>query len=118
MSFLWLPQEIYQTSSFKKNFLSDPSTYPLMVVMSVAGCIIVGMSTNAFLNYKDLRMTPEHKHKVIQDWGQNKRTTVTSVVSQNPVAFHAQSFKDIRQEGLGVDHEQWKKSKEAYNNLK
>ena len=108
---------MYQTYSFKQNFLSDPSTYPLIIVMGVATSFIIGMSVNAIVNYKDLRITPKYKHQLLQDWGTEHRTFVTDVITREPIAFHRQAFKDIRYEGLGYDHEQWKKTKDDYNNL-
>lgn len=101
--------------SFKKAFLSDPSTYPLIAVMGIATCIIAGMSANALMTYKDLRISPSKKHQVIQDWGTEHVDTMTKVLAKRPVAMHAQAFKDIRYEGLGINHEEWKKGKEAYS---
>jgi hypothetical protein len=62
-----------------------------------------------------MRITGEHKRVVIQDWGREKVDTVVKRVSNRPIAFNAQGFKSIRQEGLGVDHEEWVKGKEAYS---
>jgi hypothetical protein len=101
--------------TFRKAFLSDPSTYPLIVVMFTAGFFIVGMSANAMTSYKDLRISPSKKHQVIQDWGTEHVDTMTKVLAKRPVAMHAQAFKDIRYEGLGINHEEWKKGKEAYS---
>ena len=64
---------------------------------------------------KQIRITQEHKHAVIQHWGTEKVDAVVKRVSNRPIAFNAQGFKSIRQEGLGVDHEEWKKGKEAYS---
>jgi hypothetical protein len=106
-------QEMYNYS-FKKAFLMDSGTYPLIVVLATAGFFIVGMSANALMYYKNIRITPAHKHEVIQDWGSEHVDTVTKVISKRPIALYAQAFKDIRQEGLGINHEEWKKGKEAY----
>jgi hypothetical protein len=101
--------------SFKKAFLSDSGTYPLMVVLGTAGFFIVGMSANALMYYKDLRITPSHKHGVIQDWGTEHTDTMTQMLAKRPIGLNAQRYKDIQQEGLGVNHEEWKKGKEAYS---
>ena len=80
--------------------------------MATAGIFVVGMSANAFINYKGVRISPAHKHAVIQDWGNERTTRVTEVITAHPIGFHAHGFVDIRHEGLGVDHEQWLKQKE------
>lgn len=36
--------------NFRENFMSDPSTYPLIVIMTTAVCFVVGMSANAFVS--------------------------------------------------------------------
>lgn len=106
------PQNVYRTT-FRENFLSDPSTYPLIVVMTVATGFIVGMSANALTNYKGLRIRPSAKHEVIPTWDAGTRITVTETLTRNPKAFHADAFKAIRREGLGVDHEEWIKAKQS-----
>jgi hypothetical protein len=80
--------------------------------MGVASFFVVGMSANAFSNYKELRISPSHKHQVIQDWGYEKKDRIGKTLTEQPIAFHAQSFKDIRHEGLGVNHDEWKKTKQ------
>ena len=100
--------------SFKKAFLSDPSTYPLIIIMGAAGFLLVGMSANALLTYKNVRISPEHKHEIIPTGGDQRHDTLTSKLTKRPIAMHADAFKDIRYEGLGVDHENWKKDHKDY----
>ena len=104
-------QDVYQYS-FKKAFMSDPSTYPLIVVMGVATSFVVGMSLNG-LRYKNVKISPSLKHETIPAYTP-PRDSVTKVITRQPMAFHSKSFKDIRQEGMGVDHEEWRKEKESY----
>jgi hypothetical protein len=86
-----------------------------MAVLCTATFFIVGMSTNALMYYKNIRITPAHKHEVIQNWGTEHVDTVTKVLSKRPIGLNAQGYKAIRQEGLGINHEEWKKGKEAYS---
>jgi hypothetical protein len=99
---------MYQTN-FKQNFLSDPSTYPLIAIMTIACSLVVGMSANALGRYKNVRILPSHKHEVIPNWDEanEKYNSVTESITRNPVAFHADGFKALRHEGLGVDHDEW-----------
>jgi hypothetical protein len=106
-------QEVYNYT-FKKAFLSDSGTYPLIVVLSVASFIIVGMSANGVTSYKNFRVTPSHKHEVIQEWGTEQKDTMTKLLAKRPLTPYAQEFKAITKEGLGINHEEWKKGKEAY----
>lgn len=107
-----ISQEIYQKQTVKKAFFSDPSTYPLIAIMSFALILVTGMGTHALLYYKNLRIKPEHKHDVLKTWETEPRGTLTEKITRNPIAFHSKGFKNLRHEGLGVDHEQWKKDKE------
>jgi hypothetical protein len=110
-----LQQEMYQAQNqtFKKTFMSDPATYPLMVIMATATTFMIGMGIHAMTSYKDLRITPSAKHKIIQDWGEEQKRPIIAPVASHPFAFHRQSFKDIQYEGLGVNHDEWKKEREA-----
>lgn len=115
MLFLPISQEIYEYN-FGKSWLSDPSTYPLIVVMAFATTLCVGMSANALMRYPGVKITPERKNSIMNDWDSpdQPQTKITEVITRRPIAMHWQEgFKSLRHEGLGVDHEEWKKAKEA-----
>jgi hypothetical protein len=80
--------------------------------MGTAVCFAMGMSGYALTNFKELRIAPSRKHQVIQDWGYETQDKAIQSITVNPIAFHAQSFKDIRQEGLGINHDEWVKMKQ------
>jgi NADH-ubiquinone reductase complex 1 MLRQ subunit len=94
--------------TFKENWLSDPSTYPIIVIMGCALTFMTGMGFHALAYYKDVRINPAKKHSEIQTWGREKVTPIVAVIGdKNPyykVAFY---------EGLGINHEEWLKQKEA-----
>ena len=92
---------------FKENFLSDPSTYPIIVIMGCAVTFMTGMGFHALAYYKDVRINPSKKGSQLQTWGNEKTTTVVSVLGQNS------HYKPTFTEGLGVDHEEWVKAKAA-----
>jgi hypothetical protein len=79
--------------------------------MCTAASAVVGMSINA-LRYKNVKFNPAVRRDTIRTDISGKRTSVTEILVRNPVGFHRQSLKNIRYEGLGVDHEEWKKTKE------
>ena len=94
--------------SFQETWLSDPSTYPIIVIMGCALTFMTGMGCHAMAYYKDIRVNPSKKHTEIQTWGDQKVASVVSVVGgMNP--YYRPTFT----EGLGVDHEEWVKAKEA-----
>ena len=72
------------------------------------------MSVNAFAYYKDLRITPSHKHQILRDWGDEHHETVAKRWANGPKVMHSKDFQSTWQEGLGIDHDEWKKGKEAY----
>jgi hypothetical protein len=87
--------------------------------MTIAFFLIGGTAANAMINYKGLRIKPSHKHDVIPMWENGERFLVAEYVGKNPrTAFHARELKSIQYEGLGVDHEEWKKRKEDYGQVK
>ena len=81
-SFLFLVarQDIYQYN-FKKAWLSDSSTYPLIASLTFCGAVVVGFTFNAFSNYKDVQISSKYKKALIRDWGEEKTTTVTEALS-------------------------------------
>jgi hypothetical protein len=74
-------------------------------------CFIGGMSANAFSNYKGLRIKPSEKHEVIPTWDEGERYSVAETLARKPIGFNADGYVSLRQEGLGVSHEEWMKSK-------
>jgi hypothetical protein len=42
--------------NFKKEWLSDPSTYPIIVIMGFGLTFMVGMGFNALFGYKDVQI--------------------------------------------------------------
>lgn len=104
-----IPASLTKNRDFKSTFLSDPSTYPLIVIMTTAMTFMVGMSING-LGYKNVKITPSAKHETMpKDSG--RRTTLVEILAREPRGFHPQAFKDIQREGLGLSHEEWLKSK-------
>jgi hypothetical protein len=79
--------------------------------MTIAVTLIVGGSANALGRYKNVKIMPSHKKEVIPDWEEAHQpyNSITESISRRPVAFHADGFKALRHEGLGVDHEEWVK---------
>ena len=74
------------------------------------------MSANAIFRYRGVKISTDKKNSIINDWDSptERQAQVTEYITRNPVGFHwASSFKTPRHEGLGVNHEEWKKAKEA-----
>uniref|UniRef100_A0A7S3P1T7 Uncharacterized protein n=1 Tax=Amphora coffeiformis TaxID=265554 RepID=A0A7S3P1T7_9STRA len=110
-----LVPDMYQYN-FNKSWFSDPSTYPLIAVMALATTVCVGMSANAMLRYRGVKISSDKKNSILNDWDSpnEAQTKITEVITRNPKATHwAGAWKSLRHEGLGVDHEEWKKAKEA-----
>jgi hypothetical protein len=106
------PQDMYKYS-FKKALVSDPSTYPLIVALAGTALFTVGMTVNAFMHYKDIRINPAHKHQVIRDWGMEPTKYLVYKWGRDPIGPHAKDYKKIQHEGLGIDHKEWQKAKDA-----
>lgn len=57
-----------QAESFQKTWLSDPSTYPIIVILAgaVTGC--TAFATNKFATDGNVRVSSKTKGKVIRTW--------------------------------------------------
>jgi hypothetical protein len=73
--------------------------------LTFAGAFILGMTANAFLYYKDIKISSGPKSEIIRSWGKEKTVTFTEAMASKD--YHLQP------EGLGVDHAQWVKAKQA-----
>lgn len=99
--------------NLKEAWFSDPSTYPLLTILGVTSCLIVGFAYNAMRYYKDIRVNPAHKHEVLRSWGEEPTHSVVHMLARRgTVGPHARDYKSLPDEGLGVDHQQWLKQKE------
>jgi len=94
-----------QEYNFKKEWLSDPSTYPIIVIMSTAVCFMVGMGINGFC-YKGVYINPNKRGAVLTTWGEEHKAGV--------VESYMEFMGGVKAEGLGVDHEEWLNEKEEY----
>ena len=94
-----------KTWNFKKDWLSDPSTYPIFVIMAGALTFMTGAAANALIRYKDVTIDPKKRNSILQTWGSEEEyhSTLEKAISWNAYP----------PEGLGVDHEAWLKEKEA-----
>ena len=96
-----------KSQNFTKNWLSDPSTYPLIVIMGTAMTFMTGAGLHALIRYKDVQLDPSKRNSKLQTWGgEEYNSTLSKVISWNAYG----------KEGLGVDHEEWLKRKEAEKN--
>lgn len=97
----FVPKNLEHT--FQENFMSDPSTYPLMLIMTTAMCFVTGMTVNAFANYKDLRISPSKKHETIQTWGKDEKynSGAQRILPHLPKIMHGDDWKKV-QSGKGL----------------
>ena len=99
--------------SFKEAWLGESAVYPLMACMGVAFSFVIGFSFNAwFINSKDVKVSPRRKNEILRDYGTGHTTTFTESLGTRPI-FNAKRYKTLPYEGLGVDHKEWLKQKEA-----
>jgi len=88
---------------------SNPRTVPRAAVLAGAGALF------AYMTYKKA-IYQEHeiddRKNVINEQVPPKPTEVTKSVADNmPNVMNAQRYDSLRKEGLGVEHEEWKKKK-------
>ena len=96
---------IKRNNQFKKSWLSDPSTYPIMVIMGGGICWMVGMGLNA-LTYKDVQISPNSRGAKLKDRSREHRVGILETF--------VNLKGGVKAEGLGINHEEWAKQKEEY----
>ena len=99
--------------------MNDPSTYPLLGALVFGTALVVGFSTNALTRYRGVKISAAEKHASMpleSESAAQRFTPLTEVLTskvRGPTSFHARKYTTLAHEGLGVDHEAWKKAKEA-----
>jgi len=107
--------KVYQTN-FKKDFLSDPSTYPIIAILTFICTFVAGGTLHNGYKFKDIRIRPAHKHTELQTWGEDHYTPVTRSLAHIPMLFHSHDWQKVRQgEGLGVSHGDFVRRSTDYN---
>lgn len=56
------------SKSFKKDWLSDPSTYPLLVSLGGAVFMAFGFGINYLVRSPDVRVSHAKKHATVRNW--------------------------------------------------
>mmetsp|Transcript_9499 Transcript_9499/g.13267 ORF Transcript_9499/g.13267 Transcript_9499/m.13267 type:complete len:85 (-) Transcript_9499:116-370(-) len=52
--------------TYQKAWLSDPSTYPLIIVMGIAGALVAGVGSSCILYNPDVQISPSKRGSVIR----------------------------------------------------
>ena len=93
--------------NFKKEWLSDPSTYPIMLVMTCGLTFMFGMIGNALFTYKQgVDISPNQRGRIMKQYSPEHRSGV--------VERFTLMKGGVQAEGLGIDHEEWEKKKAEY----
>jgi hypothetical protein len=94
-------------SDFKKDWLSDPSTYPIIAVMGGGLIFMCGMTLNALFTYKQgIDISPNQRGRIMKQYSDDYRVGLM----ERFVTMRG----GINPEGLGVDHEKRCQEREAY----
>lgn len=59
----------HKQQTFRKNWLSDPSTYPMIAVLGAAGVLCVGVMASCMFFSPDVRVDPKKRNAMIRTWG-------------------------------------------------
>lgn len=92
---------------FKQEWLSDPSTYPLIVVMAGGFSFMFAMACNALFTYKQgVDIDPNKRGITMKPYSSEPRIGVVQRVATRKGG--------VNPEGLGIDHSEWEKKREQY----
>jgi hypothetical protein len=58
----------HKKETIRRNWLSDPSAYPLIVVMGAAGVLVVGIIGSGLLYNPDVQINPDRRGNIIRHW--------------------------------------------------
>jgi hypothetical protein len=56
------------TEAFRRNWLGDSATYPLIAIMGCAGALVVGVGTSCLLYNPDVQINPNRRGSTIRSW--------------------------------------------------
>mmetsp|Transcript_28962 Transcript_28962/g.47832 ORF Transcript_28962/g.47832 Transcript_28962/m.47832 type:complete len:136 (-) Transcript_28962:150-557(-) len=98
----------YQKHGAGKDWLSDPSTYPIIAIMGFAGAFVVGMAANTLMTAKDVQIDPNKRSSIVRTWGEGDSQPLTGK------AIWRWSWQKTNPEGMGVDHDEWLEGKKEY----
>jgi hypothetical protein len=91
----------------KKEWLSDPSTYPIIAVMTGGLVFMCGMTCNALFTYKQgVDISPNQRGRIMKQYSDDYRVGF--------LERFVQMRGGVNPEGLGVDHEKRCKEREEY----
>jgi hypothetical protein len=57
-----------KAETVQKNWLSDPSTYPLILTMGVAGALVSVVAGSCILYNPDVQINPKRRGAVLRTW--------------------------------------------------
>jgi len=106
-------QEMYiNRNTVEKAFWNakDPRTYPRSLVLGGTAVFFV-VTTYQGLRYRAHHLEPETKNSML---GRDRTETpnrVTRALKEGPIIMNQKRYNTLKHEGLGVDHEEWKKGK-------
>jgi hypothetical protein len=58
----------HKQETIRRNWLSDPSAYPLIVVMGAAGVLVVGIIGSGLLYNPDVQINPDRRGNILRHW--------------------------------------------------
>lgn len=99
------PVPPFQKLEFKKVWLSDASTYPLIFIVVSFVPFVVGIWIHALKDYEDVTIDPKKRSSILRYWGQEERPSII----RKYFASNA-----LPPEGLGIDHEKWLKERNQH----
>jgi hypothetical protein len=56
-------------NNVRAKMLSDPATYPLMLILGFAISATTGFGLWFLTHHKDVRVSPKRRNTMIRDWG-------------------------------------------------
>eukprot|EP01083_Nonionella_stella_P015311 42825_1 len=69
----------------KKDWFSDPATYPIFVIMGCAMTFMTAAAAHSLIRYKDVTIDPKKRNSKLQTWGMEDRyqSTLEKAISWN-----------------------------------
>ncbi|KAG7354876.1 NADH-ubiquinone reductase complex 1 MLRQ subunit [Nitzschia inconspicua] len=67
-TFVVKKKEAFAKGAFQSNWLADPSTYPLIFIMGVAGCLVLGVGASCLMYNPDVQISPNKRGSTMRTW--------------------------------------------------
>jgi hypothetical protein len=94
-AFITKHKTAHSKDAWRSAWLSDPSTYPLISIMGIAGCLVVGVGSSCLMYNPDVQINPNKRGSPIRTWEFWKSWRVTVKIERETEILELKHWCDV-----------------------